>query len=74
MFIKFEISPDNTVSGLYFGLGADNHARAEESDGWTRRPWRRRHAVIGSHHERSQGSRVAVPARPSYSLLRSWYA
>ena len=23
MFIKFEIAPDNTVSGLYFGLGAD---------------------------------------------------
>jgi hypothetical protein len=23
MFIKFEISPDNTVTGLYFGLGSD---------------------------------------------------
>jgi hypothetical protein len=23
MFIKFEVSPDNTVSGLYFGLGSD---------------------------------------------------
>ena len=24
MFIKFEISPENTVGGLYFGLGGDN--------------------------------------------------
>jgi CubicO group peptidase (beta-lactamase class C family) len=23
MFIKFDVAPDNTVSGLYFGLGAD---------------------------------------------------
>lgn len=23
LFIKFEVSPDNTVTGLYFGLGAD---------------------------------------------------
>jgi CubicO group peptidase (beta-lactamase class C family) len=33
MFIKFDVSPDNTVTGLFFGLGADNQIVPKKATG-----------------------------------------